>query len=104
MTTKPTLEELAREHAEKLHEYFEWVRNDPLRVPDSDQTETILLRFAAAHRELIKQELEPVREALESCEDWQLLSGRQTKTYNTKLVSAALRTLENLGGPSQEKK
>ena len=36
-------EEVARECAEKLHEYFEWVRNDPLRVPDSDKTESIIL-------------------------------------------------------------
>jgi hypothetical protein len=43
-----TIEELARETAENLHEYFESVRSDPLRVPDSDTTEAMLLRFLSA--------------------------------------------------------
>lgn len=42
-----THSDIAREAAEKLHEYFEHVRSDVLAAPDSDVTAALILSAAA---------------------------------------------------------
>lgn len=94
----PTAQMTAREAAERLHEHFEHVRSDPLEIPDSDFTESVIIDAARQiARHLIAEA--GVEEALESCQDDYVFDGEDeipTQSFNEKKVSAALSKLRAL--------
>jgi len=69
MTPTPTSPE-AQRAAEQLHEYFEQVRSDPLRVPDSDITESIIQEALSAATEGANKELREGIAAIKEAADW----------------------------------